>query len=184
MDKQITDNQLMEQVILGDSYSFEILYQRHYDFIFRYVFGICKRKEKTQEVVQEAFLRAYQKRALFQKGTSFKAWLGTIARNYAIDTFRKKEEVYLDDKETGNLLEGINEDLEALEKLISHAQANTVRSAMNELPSSQGEALRLWMEDLTYEEMGKIMGKSPQAIKNLVNRGKNTLKKRLEALEE
>ena len=90
----------------------------------------------------------------------------------------------MDDKETGNLLEGINEDLEALEKLISHAQANTVRSAMNELPSSQGEALRLWMEDLTYEEMGKIMGKSPQAIKNLVNRGKNTLKKRLEALEE
>ena len=71
-------------------------------------------------------------------------------------------------------------DESALEKLINHTTKEHINGVIATLPLSQREAFLLWMnDDLSYDEMGKILQKSPQAVKNLVHRAKLALKEQL-----
>jgi len=89
-DQQITDEQLMQRFLEGDSRAFETLMNRHsrklYNFILRKVGG---NPEKAADILQDSFLRVVSKADSFQRHSKFTTWLYTIARNLCIDAARK-----------------------------------------------------------------------------------------------
>lgn len=118
---------------------------------------------------------------MYRSDYQVSTWLWTIARNKAYDYTKKRKEGHIDDE----LLAIIpNDDLSVLQKLAQEASSETIRDALAKLPDSQRDAILLWMDDYNTKEMAEIMGKSEQAVKNLINRGKNKLKDLLEGRME
>src|SRR5271168_2063499 len=85
----------VERTLAGDRDAFRVLVERHSPNVFRLSYRLVGNRHDAEEVVQEAFFRAYQKLRQFEARSNFGTWVYRIAANYAIDRMRqrRKEEV-------------------------------------------------------------------------------------------
>src|SRR5437762_1181217 len=87
---QPDDRTLIAQSLRGDSSAFGELVHRHQDRLYNTVYRLLDNAEDAQDVVQEAFLNAYQSLRLFKGDAQFFTWLYRIAVNSAISLRRKR----------------------------------------------------------------------------------------------
>lgn len=178
--KEITDNELMQMFICDDDQiAFERLYHKHKAALLRFSFGYTGSQALAEEVVHETFLKVYRFKTKYDSKQAFKTWLWTICKNTNLDSLDKRKlglEESLDD-----LIFEIESPIDsALEQLITASTQEKIQADLLTIPLSQREALLLWMnDDLSFEEMGNVLNKSPQAVKNLIHRAKLTLKEKL-----
>ncbi|MFH1037421.1 MAG: sigma-70 family RNA polymerase sigma factor [PVC group bacterium] len=147
--------------------------------LIRYTFGITGDLESARDVVQDAFLKLCRADRTKVRDR-MPAWLYRVCRNRAFDV-RKKE----------GRMQPLHE--EQLSRLPSQrpgpaAQAEReesrrlVLAVLNELPVDQREACHLKFNDeLTYREIGRVMGKSIGTVSSLLTGALNTIRKRLGA---
>src|ERR1700740_2056370 len=81
----------VERPRAGDRDAFRALVERHSRNVFRLAYRMTGNQQDAEEVVQEAFLRAYQKLSQFAARANFGTWVYRIAANYAIDRMRQKK---------------------------------------------------------------------------------------------
>lgn len=171
-----------------DRRAFERMYQQHKLPLLHYVVGLVLHQAVAEEIVQEAFLKFYRHRDEIDLNASYKSWLYTVARNLSFDYLKKKKEVLWDsvESEDFNISDNIEDQtiVPSEEQLIKKAEIEMVMASLENLPVTQREALKLWIDDLDYEDMAVITGKSAQAMKNLVHRAKQSLMAALKAKEE
>lgn len=80
--KSMTDEQLMEQFVkLQNEQAYEVLYQKYFIEVCRYVTWLLHDKDSAQDLVQSVFIKIYQKPEAFNSENDFKVWLFTIAKN-------------------------------------------------------------------------------------------------------
>ncbi len=82
----------IERTLAGDRDAFRVLVERHSGMIFRLAFRLTGNHQDAEEIVQEAFLRAYQKLEQFASQASFATWVYRIAANYTIDRMRQRKQ--------------------------------------------------------------------------------------------
>src|SRR5437899_7255567 len=89
-----SDAVAVRRTLAGERDAYRILVERHSHHVFRLAYRMTRNQHDAEEVVQEAFLRAYQKLGQFAARANFGTWVYRIAANYAIDRMRqrKKEE--------------------------------------------------------------------------------------------
>ncbi len=87
MDANSNDAGLVDEVLRGDRSAFEPLLERHLRPVFGIAYAITTSVPDSEDVVQEAFFRAFRDLASLRKGR-FGAWVAGIARNLAVDVFR------------------------------------------------------------------------------------------------
>ncbi len=80
---------LLERVRAGDREAFLTVIRAYQQKVFVLAYSIVRDREDALDVVQETFLRLYQKAGLYRPGQSFQAWLLQIAKNISIDHYRK-----------------------------------------------------------------------------------------------
>ncbi len=135
------------------------LYDRYFDDIYRYTYFKTGNKWETDDLVSEIFTKAYENFSS-AKG-SYKAWLFTIARNAITDHYRKKKEVVLgDDMDLYTYPHTFEEDLEKDEEL------KCLKSSLKMLSGDEREIISLrYFSDMKYGDIGKVLGKSEDAVK-------------------
>ncbi|MCH8290757.1 RNA polymerase subunit sigma-24, partial [Candidatus Poribacteria bacterium] len=74
------ERKLIEAARNGDSRAFGQLVREHQKRLFRFVYGLLADFDQTEDIVQEAFVKAYQAIRSFRAGYRFYPWLSTIAR--------------------------------------------------------------------------------------------------------
>jgi len=88
---QLSDEVLAARVAQGDKTAFETLYDRHASMILGITLRITGERVVAEDVVQETFWRMWQSADTFQPERGpFTAWLFRIARNLAIDMYRRR----------------------------------------------------------------------------------------------
>ncbi|WML45155.1 RNA polymerase sigma factor SigX [Neobacillus sp. PS3-40] len=70
---------------------FEELYQKYHHDVFQFLFYMVRNKEHAEDLVQEVYIRVLKSYDRFEGRSSEKTWLFSIARNVAIDFFRKQK---------------------------------------------------------------------------------------------
>ena len=176
----LTDNQLMQMFAeTDDQIAFERLYHKYKLALIRFSFGYTFSQAKAEEITHDTFLKVYRYKKSYDPQKSFRTWLWTICKNTNLDALDKNP--IRRDESIEDLTEEIqDQDDSALDKLVNESTNEHIASVIGTLPLSQREALLLWMnDDLNFEEMGSVLQKSPQAIKNLVHRAKAHLKVKL-----
>src|SRR3989442_2729478 len=88
--EQVPDVELVRKAQAGDAAAFAELVSRHQRQLYRLALRMTGSEADAQEVLQEAFLNAYQKLPLFRGEAQFSSWLYRIAANSALMRLRRK----------------------------------------------------------------------------------------------
>ena len=148
-----TDMQLVEEVRGGDRSSYSELVKRHQKGLLRLSMRFMKDLDLSQDIVQEAFIKAYEKLNLFEGRSSFKSWLFQIAVNVARNKLRENRYHFtdIDDVEIGVAST-------AETQLVQNAVGDILQKEVDRLPFKQKTALVLRVyEDLSFAEIAEIM---------------------------
>src|SRR5262245_56491147 len=84
-----TDSELMLAVRNGNAEKFGILFDRHYQNVFRFFYRLTGVAATSEDLAQEVFLRMLKYRRGFRPDSQFRAWMYQIARTVHIDRFKK-----------------------------------------------------------------------------------------------
>ncbi|HSI39304.1 MAG TPA: sigma-70 family RNA polymerase sigma factor [Xanthobacteraceae bacterium] len=120
----------------------------------RYARSLTRNEADAEDLVQDALVRAYERRASFQPGRSLRAWLIAIVHNAFVDAHRARRTSAARDALAGALADDA---VEAAQD--HHVRLAQVRAAFMELPEEQRAALHLVaVEGLSYAEAATALG--------------------------
>jgi len=88
----LPDEEIIRRVLDGDTASFELIMRRYNQRLFRLVRGIIASEAETEEIMQEAYLRAYRHLGRFEGRSKFSTWLAKIAMREAMARRRKQRQ--------------------------------------------------------------------------------------------
>ncbi len=87
----LEDKELVKRALAGDSASYEALFERHRSSVLGILQSRCGDEALSEDILQEAFIKAYLNLEKYNPKYSFGGWLMTIAQNLFIDYTRKIE---------------------------------------------------------------------------------------------
>lgn len=161
----ISDEQLIPAVRRGDHYAFDQLFHKYGPSLFSFVVSILKDESDAEEVVQDVFLKIWEKRKDLDSSLSFKSYLFTIALNTTKNRYRKKlqAEKY---KQDLALELNINQTSE-FDAIEYRNLLDYVDKIIEKLPPSRREIFILSKKDgLKNPEIAKLLNISEQTVKN------------------
>ena len=85
-----TDEQVVERVLAGDTALYELLMRRHNQRLYRIARAILRDDAEAEDVMQDAYVRAYQSLAVYEGRAKFVTWLTRIAIHEALARSRKR----------------------------------------------------------------------------------------------
>jgi RNA polymerase sigma-70 factor, ECF subfamily len=191
----VSDAVAVDRTLAGDRDAYRVLVDRYSLYLYRVAYRMTGNSHDAEEVVQEAFLRAYQKLSQFTGNSNFGTWAYRIAANYAIDRLRQRKVEEARQVSPGRLAEDSTEfDPVALvkdpgaspERLAANAQlAARMQQALETLTPAERTAIvmRHW-EGCAIEEIAAVLKSNSNATKNTVFRAVSKLRKALEPFAE
>lgn len=175
--------------LAGDRDAFRVLVERHSRTLFRLAFRMTGNEQDAEEVVQEAFLRAYRRLDRFESRANFGTWVYRIAVNCSLDLLRRRkpqEELRApDDRDTGEeaVLEIATTDPMPDRLALSGEIGEQVNIALAKLsPMERAAFMMRHDQGMSIEEIGRVLGTSMNATKNSVFRAVQKLRQELEPL--
>ena len=183
----ISDAVAVERTLAGEREAYRVLVERHSQYVYRLAYRMTGNKEDAEEVVQEAFLRAYQKLEQFAGNANFATWVYRIAANYAIDRLRQRknedsrreqpQRAAQGELETDPLSE-LKDAAPSPERLAGSAQlAAKMKAALDTLTPAERTAIvmRHW-DGCGIEEIAAVLKSNTSAAKNTVFRAVQKLR--------
>lgn len=160
-----------------DPAKFEILYNKYYEAVFRFVYQRLDSMETAADITAQVFVKALSNIKKYKsKGVPFSAWLFRIASNELIDLFK-----------TNNSLRTINLETSHIENLVDEIEQESLDdlytiliNAIKQLPEDDLQILEMrYFENRAFKEIGNILSITENNAKVRVYRIIDTLKKQL-----
>ncbi len=179
------DHALIEACLDGDTAAFGELVRRHQERLYNTVYRLVENAEDAQDVVQEAFLHAYQSLDSFKGDSLFFTWLYRIAVNSAISLRRKRRVVLsIDGVRNGDMAIEPLDPSEASRPghgLEQHEQERRVHRALARLsPEHRAVLVMKDMEGQKYELMAEVLQVPIGTIRSRLHRARLELRELLE----
>jgi RNA polymerase sigma-70 factor (ECF subfamily) len=182
------DAALMLRVKQGDSAAFAELVDKYKQPVMNVVYRMIRDATEAEDLAQNVFVQVYKSAHRYRSSAKFSTWLFTIARNLCLNEIRRRSRHRAESLEASGFEQEDRprpqfEDPKAfgpMESLLRGELEQRVEQAVAELPANQRLAILLCrQEDLSYEEIAKVLGCSLSATKSLIYRGRETLKQKL-----
>ena len=174
----------------GDEGAFRALVERHGRAVFRLAFRMTGNEQDAEDVVQEAFLKAYRRIGQFEDRAAFGSWLHRIAANCAYDVLRaraRKREDGVDANASGpDPLDGFPAETPSADRSVLSAQiSRRLRAALARLSPQERAAFTLrHFEERPIREIGELLGLDEGAAKHSVFRAVRKLREALSPFVE
>ncbi len=182
----MSDNELIESILNGNTANFKLLIKKYQQFIFRTCIGYVHNEDDANDLTQDTFINAYSNLHKFKRKAEFKTWLYRIAINRSLNHLRSKKR---------NLFERLDNISENEQKSITLPDIETnnpekilienehrliIQQELNKLSYKQKTAFILSKYDnLSQKEIAQIMNISEGAVESLIQRAKTSLYKKL-----
>jgi RNA polymerase sigma-70 factor (ECF subfamily) len=180
-----SDIELVSDVRNGNRKSFSELVQRHQRSLLRLSLRFTKEQASAEDIVQESFLKAYQKIHLFEGRSSFKSWIYQIALNTARNKYREKLFGGGDQRYDAVNFEDVplGVDPGAEVGMLKADVRKRINAEIDRLPERQRMALSLRIfEDMSFKEIAHIMECPYDTAKANYRHGLLKLKERIEEM--
>jgi RNA polymerase sigma-70 factor (ECF subfamily) len=179
------DAELMLRVRDGDSASFGLLLERHRGPVIHFVYRMVLNQAIAEELAQEVFLRVYRSRARYEPTAKFTTWLFRIATHLALNWIRDGKNERGQDSLDNDPDEGISHQVADRQPTIEQmmvrkVRVEEIRKAIEMLPGKQRAAVIMHKyEEMEYCQIAKVLNCSESAVKSLLFRAYESLRKRL-----
>ena len=159
-----SDLELVQRGRSGDDAALGALAKRHHAAAYRVALSFVREDDLAQDVVQDAFLKAFRALGGFRADASFRTWLLTITANEAKGVIRRRgrrRETALEDAE-----EVQSEAGGPAHDAMVKQDASRARKMLEQLPEKQRLSVTLRIEDgLSFKEIGEVIGSSEGAAR-------------------
>lgn len=183
MDKQKADTDVdLIELSKKNPEFFGILMERYQEPLFHYIRRISQlSKDDTDDLLQEVFIKIYQKLNEYSETLKFSSWAYRIAHNHVIDYFRKTSARphtnALEDYEWEKMIKA---SVHIEKDIMDKDCAEKIKKCIQDMPLAYKEILILrFIEEKEYEEIMDILKKPKGTVATLIRRGKKLLAKKM-----
>ena len=173
-----TEREMYRAAIKGDRDAFEMIIRSSSRTLFAIAYGVLQDRVEAEDVVQDAFVKAWKSRWRVRDPEKFPAWLATVARHRARDVARNRRTVPLIE-ELAEVADQTSayQDQQAREAYLgSHVQR-----ALAALPETHRVALTLrYFDALDYATIERTLNLTNGALRGILGRALQTMRKRLQ----
>ncbi len=179
---------LVDRARAGDQDAYGALVERHSRALFRLAYRITGQEQDAEDVVQDAFLRAYRQLGRFEARSSFGTWLYRIAVNCAHDLLRARPRLASitaarDDEGAEQEVADVSAGADPERLLASREIDQRVRAGLDTLSDLERSAFILrHFEGLSIAEIGDSLGLGPSAAKHSIFRAVQKMRRNVEPL--
>lgn len=183
---RLSDEILAAQVASGDRAALETLYEHHAATVLGISLKIIGDRAAAEDVLQETFWRVWQSAVTYQSQRGpFTGWLFRIARNLAIDAYRRRSVRPQAITETGDanpILDRIPDpDMDVEKQAQSNLKTQQVRNALAALPREQRQVIEMaYFYGMKRQEIAEVTGEAPGTIHTRARLGLQKLRRELE----
>jgi len=185
MDRD-SDEALVRRARDGDYTAFERLYERHRTLVYRFAYQMAPRRDDAEDIVQEAFVRAYQNLDRYRDEAKFTTWLLRIVTNLCTDQARMahRRSALEQQEATGSLTWMTTvENEDPIHNLELEGLRDSIRRALAALPLHHRTVIILRdIEEREYPDIAAILGCTIGGAKLRVLRARRALKDRIAPL--
>ena len=187
-DQTDSDAALMLRVKRGDRAAFTELVEKYKQPLVNFICRYLRDETEAEDLAQNVFLQVYKSRARYERTAKFSTWLFTIARNLCLNEIRRRsrhpaeslEETHAENEDQPQRQYEDKKVFLPTENVLHGELATKIEEALAELPENQRTAILLCRQDeLSYEDIAKVLDCSLSATKSLIHRGRETLKEKL-----
>lgn len=182
------DSSIVRAVLAGDKDAYGDLVRAHSATVFRVAFRIAGNEADAEEIVQEAFLRGYQRLESFQQNSAFGTWIYRIAVNCALNRISRPgiEAEYRHGEENSpeeKTVQVAARDADPERVLLSREISAVQQMAMQRLTPTEKSAFVLrHFEERSTNEIAEVLGVAPNAAKQTIFRAVQKLRQELAPL--
>jgi RNA polymerase sigma-70 factor (ECF subfamily) len=184
--QDLTDEQLIEIYLKGNKKALELLISRYLKPIYNFVYKYVNNSHDAEDITQETFVKIWKNLKKFDQEKKFKAWIYQVARNTMIDFFRRRKTIpfsRFEDANGDNVLIETLADLNPLPLEIFEKKdwAQRLTAAIDQLsPKYRAVVSMRYHEQLTLQEIAKILGEQLNTVKSRYRRALIELRRILE----
>jgi RNA polymerase sigma-70 factor (ECF subfamily) len=169
------ERRLVQRAIAKDPAAFAEIYDRHVVRVYRHIYYLVGDAREAEDLTAQTFLKAWEAIGRYkERGAPIVAWLLRIAHNLTVSYLRSKrdhselDDGYVDQKRAGN----------PEEVLEQSSDERSVREAVMQLRDEQRQVIMLrFVEEMGYQEVAQVIGKSVPAVRVIQHRALGNLRK-------
>ena len=177
----LSDEQIVAQVLNGQTALFEVLMRRHNERIYRAARSIVRDDREAEDVMQQAYVNAYSHLRQFDRRAKFSTWLTRIAVNEALARVRKqgRYEPFDEESVAGDMMMS-RQQADPERQAFARELGTLLESAVDALPDGARETFVLReIEGLSTAETAECLGVSEDVIKTRLSRARASLRRDL-----
>jgi RNA polymerase sigma-70 factor (ECF subfamily) len=174
--KTIEDTRI-ERVARGDREAFRVLHGELHDRLFFYAYKMTRDRQTSEDLLQEAFINFWERRATFSSLLAVKVYLYTFLRNKLMSRTR-------DEANRRRILDRVAREEtpgeeEGNQLMVTAEICGQVRQAVRELPERTRRVIELSMAEMTVEQVARVLDVSENTVKTLKKAGYQSLREKL-----
>jgi RNA polymerase sigma-70 factor (ECF subfamily) len=180
-----SDAEIVERVRGGETGLYELLMRRYNQRLYRVVRSVIRDADEAEDVLQDAWVRAYEHLDQFEGRASFATWATKIAFYEALSRARKSKRWAPLETETGEIMPEVNarSSGETPESQAMRGELEEMlQAAVDGLPDTYRSVFMLReIEQLSTGDTAESLGLSEEAVKTRLHRGRALLRRELTA---
>lgn len=170
MSSDDKDRLIIERVKAGETAAFKELIERHKDMAFSLACSILKDKSLAEDVLQETFIKVFNKLHSFKYQSLFTTWLYRIVVNRCYNELRKRR------KFRNEIVEVASEVEDAATLTDTNNLKHVINAALEKMKPDEALVLRLfYLSELKIEEVEDVTNFSKSKVKVTLHRGRKNL---------
>ncbi|MEX0646253.1 MAG: sigma-70 family RNA polymerase sigma factor [Balneolaceae bacterium] len=185
-ESSLEDDRLVASAVKGNQEAFRKLMEKYQKPLYFHVIRMVKDPEQVEDLIQEAFVKAFDNLQSYNTNYAFSTWLYRITTNHTIDYLRKKKLKTLSIHEPVKTKDGdMNVQLEDHEaatdrNIIRKQRQAIIRKAINDLPEKYRQVIEMrHLEELSYQEISDELDLPLGTVKAHIFRAREMLYKTL-----
>ena len=186
-DFKLSDEKLIALFQSGDINAYNELVERYKERLFNFVLRYFNNNEQAEDVVQDTLIKLYTHASYYKNVAKFSTWIFTIAKNNALTELRKNKRKRTESlwTEDGNPLDINSKEQSLDQKTHNEFAINQLNRFLDEIPENFRMAVVLRdFQELSYDEISKILEIPIGTIKSRINRGRIQLAEKMKHFKE
>lgn len=181
-NKDLPDEELVQRILAGETALYEILMRRYNQRIFRVARAILKNDTEAEDVMQDAYVRAYSKLEQYAGDARFSTWLTRIAVHECLARLRKQKRFTpmeeIETHDSPGILKALGSNPE--EQLVATELRTVLEAEIDRLPKIYRAVFILReVEEMSTIDSAIALGITEKAVKTRLHRAKALLRSRL-----
>lgn len=182
--KNLSDDELIAEILSGNNKAFDELHERYYEYVFRTCLKKVGNVQDAEDLTQDIFTKIIETLPDYESRGKFRGFVNVMIRNAVIDKYRReKPTLSLEDEEqehiTASLRSKADSPDEILEKKETLAMIHTAIDEISNPTYKQAIKMRL-LNEMTSKDIAEILGCSENAVRIRIHRGYKELREILE----